>query len=75
MRPTVAPEKQLVPESLQKVISIPRSLHPPLKWCLQEGNVLQGQPLDPLWACSENFTHASKERWGAHLGEHSASCI
>ena len=33
-----------VPESLEKVIPLPRSLHPHLQWWLKESNVLQGQP-------------------------------
>ena len=31
-----------VPESLEKVIPIPRSLHPHLQWWLKEDNVLTG---------------------------------
>ena len=34
-----------IPESLEKVIPLPRSLHPHLQWWLEEDNVLQGQPL------------------------------
>ena len=46
---TVALEEQLeVPESLEKVIPFPRSLHPHLRWWLEESNVLPGQPLHPL---------------------------
>ena len=60
-----------VPESLEKVIPIPRSLHPQLKW-LVESNVLPGQPLDPLKHALQIFTDASKEGWGAHLNEHTA---
>ena len=37
-----------VPESLEKVITVPRSLHPHLRWWLEESNVLPGQPLHPL---------------------------
>ena len=44
---TVASKKK-VPESLEKVIPIPRSLHPHLQWWLEESNVLQGQPLHPI---------------------------
>ena len=40
-----------VPETLEKVICIPRSLHPHLKRWLQKENILQGQPLHP-------FSHA-----------------
>ena len=44
-----------VPESLEKVIPVPRSLHPHLKWWLEESNVLPGQPTK---ACSADFyTH------------------
>ena len=45
-----------VPELLEKVIPIPRSL----QWWLKEENVLTGQPLQP------------KEGWGAHLNEYTA---
>ena len=58
-----------VPESLEKVIPIPRSLHPHLKWWLEESNVLPGQPLHPLKHALQIFTDASKEGWGAHLNE------
>ena len=34
-----------VPESLEKVIPVPRSLHPNLQWWLKEDDVLTGQPL------------------------------
>ena len=37
-----------VPESLEKVIQVPRSLHPHLQWWLKEDNVLTGQPLHPI---------------------------
>ena len=58
-----------IPESLQKMIPIPRSLHPHLQWWLEESNVLQGQPLHPLQHALQIFTDASKEGWGAHLNE------
>ena len=61
-----------VPESLEKVIPIPRSLHPHLEWWLDKHNVLQGQPLHPLTHALQIFTYASKEGWGAHLGERTA---
>ena len=58
-----------VPESLEKVIPLPRSLHPHLCWWLEESNVLQGQPLHPMRHALQIFTDASKEGWGAHLNE------
>ena len=61
-----------VPESLEKVISVPESLHPHLRWWLEESNVLLGQPLHPLKHALQIFTDASKEGWGAHLDEHTA---
>ena len=67
---TVASQKQL--ESAGSTGKGPRSLHPHLEWWLDESNVLQGQPLHPLKHALQIFTDASKERWGAHLGEHTA---
>ena len=58
-----------VPESLEKIIPLPRSLHPHLQWWLKESNVLQGQPLHPIKHALQIFTDASKEGWGAHLNE------
>ena len=58
-----------VPESLEKVIPLPRSLHPHLQWWLEESNVLQGQPLHPIKHALQIFTDASKEGWGADLNE------
>ena len=52
-----------VPESLEKVIPLPRSLHPHLQWWLEESNVLQGQPLHPIKHALQVFTDASKEGW------------
>ena len=62
-----------VPESLEKEIPVPRSLHPHLQWWTKETNVLQGQPLHPLHHALQVFTYASKEGWGAHLGDFTAS--
>ena len=61
-----------VPESLEKIIPLPRSLHPHLQWWLEEDNVLQGQPLHPVRHALRIFTDASKEGWGAHLNEFTA---
>ena len=63
---------QRVPESLEKVIPVPRSLHPHLKLWLEESNVLPGQLLHPLKHALQIFTDASKEGWGAHLNERTA---
>ena len=54
-----------VPESLEKVIPVPRSLHPHLRWWLEKSNVLPGQPLHPLKHALQIFTDASKG-WGTH---------
>ena len=61
-----------IPKSIEKVIPIPRSLHPHLQWWLQENNVLTGQPLHPIRHALQIFTDASKEGWGAHLNERTA---
>ena len=61
-----------IPESLEKVIPIPRSLHPHLQWWLQTNNVLAGQPLHPIKHALQIFTDASKEGWGTHLNERTA---
>ena len=72
-----------VPESLEKVIPIPRSLHPHLQWWLSENNVLTDQSLHPIKHALQIFTDTSKEGWGAQtnalqegLGHcQKASCI
>ena len=61
-----------IPESLEKVIPIPRSLHPHFQWWLKEDNVLTGQPLHPIKHALQIFTDASEEGWGAHLNERTA---
>ena len=61
-----------VPESLEKVIPIPWSLHPHLQWWVQEDNVLTGQPLHPIKHALQIFTDTSKEGWGADLNKHTA---
>ena len=61
-----------MPESLEKVIPIPRSLHPHLQWWLQGDNILTGQPLHPIKHALQIFTDASKEGWDAHLNERTA---
>ena len=64
-----------VPESLEKEIPVPRSLHPNLLWWTKETNDLQGQPLHPLHHAIQIFTDASKEGWGAHLGDFTTSGV
>ena len=61
-----------VPEILEKVIPVPRALHPHLDWWLNEDSVLRGQPLHPLSHALQLFTDASNEGWGAHLGDSTA---
>ena len=51
-----------VPESLEKVIPLPRSLHPHLQWWLEEDNVLQGQPLHRVKHALQILTDASKKK-------------
>ena len=58
-----------VPESLEKVILIPSSLHVHLRWWLDPTKVLSGQPLHPLQHALQLFTEASNEGWGSHLGD------
>ena len=64
-----------VPESLEKIIPVPLSLHPHLDWWLDKTNVLKGQPLHPLQHALQIFTDASNEGWGAHLGGSTARGI
>ena len=58
-----------VPESLEKIIPIPLSLHVHLRWWLSPDYVLSGQPLHPLQHALQLFPDASNEGWGAHLGD------
>ena len=55
-----------------KVIPVPMSLHPHLRWWLEESIVLQGQPLHPPKHALQLFKDASKEGWGAHLNDHTS---
>ena len=63
------------PESLEKVIPIPSSLHVHLRWWLDPTKVLLGQPLHPLQHALQLFTDASNEGWGAHLGNYMAKGV
>ena len=49
-----------VPESPQKVIPVPRSLHPYLRWWRKDGGGKM---------CLQILTDTSQEGWGAHLNE------
>ena len=55
-----------VPESLEKAIPVPNSLHPHLRWWLEESNVLVDQPLHPLKHALQIFTDI-KRRVGRSL--------
>ena len=55
-----------IPGSLEKVIPIPRSLHPHLQWWLKEDNVLTGQPLHPIKHALQIFRRI-KRRVGCSL--------
>ena len=63
------------PESLEKVIPIPPSLHVHLRRWLDPAKVLSGQPLHPLQHALQLFTDASNEGWGAHLGDYMAKGV
>ena len=58
---SVAAQTELETIFTRKVIPIPKSLHPHLKWWLEEDNVLQGQPSHQLNNALQVFTDASKE--------------
>ena len=64
-----------IPESLEKLIPIPRSIHHHLRWWLEQDHVLLGQPLHPLQHALQIFTGTSNEGWGAHLGNHTAQGV
>ena len=68
---TVALQKQLEdPRVIEKVIPVPRTLHPHKKWWLEESEMLQGQPLHPLKHALQLFTDSSKEGWSIHSNDH-----
>ena len=70
---TVTLEEQLEGTRVtRKGDTLPRSLHPHLKWWLEESNVLPGQQLHPLKHALQIFTDASKEGWSAHLNKGTA---
>ena len=58
-----------VPESLEKEIPVPKSLHEHLLWWTKDTNVLQGQPLQsaPLTSCHSGLYRRLKRRLGCSL--------
>ena len=64
-----------VPESLKKLIPIPKSLYPHLCWWLKEKSVLSGQPLHSFRHADQIFTDASNEDCGTHLGDFTTKSI
>ena len=56
-----------IPQSVEKVIPIPRSLHLHLNWWLQDVNVYQGQTLHPRSHALLIFTDTSREGWDTNL--------
>ena len=67
-----ATEKLTATEIFEKIIPLPKSLHPHLEWWMDGRNILRGQPLHPLSHALQMFTDASNEGWGAHLGDSTA---
>ena len=61
-----------VPEPLERLIPLPKSLHAHLRWWLDPNKVLKGQPLHPLRHTLQLFTDSSDEGWGAHLADYTA---
>ena len=51
-----------IPESMEKEIPIPRTLHPHLKWWTQGENVLPGQPLHPMLHAIQGLYRRLKRR-------------
>ena len=68
----MAPQNWRVPESLERVIPVPRSLHLHQKRLVGESNVLENQSLHPVKHALQLFTDASKEGLGAHLNDHTS---
>ena len=56
-----------VREVLEKVIPVPRSLHPHLDWWLDESNVLGGPTFAPSSTCSSAVYRRLKRRLGRTL--------
>ena len=61
-----------VPESLEKVFPIPRSLHPHLTMVAARGQCPYRQTIARNKHALQIFTDASTEGWGAHLNERTA---
>ena len=56
-----------VPESLEKVIPLPRSLHPHLQWWLEKSNVHPRSTITPNKTCSASLYRRIKRRVGRSL--------
>ena len=70
---TVAPRKQLEDARIiRKGDHNPKVIPSPSK-VVSGSNVLPGQPLHPLKHALQIFTDKSKEGWGAHISERTAS--
>jgi len=61
-----------IPESLEKLIPVPTSLHPHLRWWLDRDRLTLGQPLHPVAHTRQIFTDASHQGWGAHMDDQTA---
>ena len=57
---------------MEKVIPVPVTLHPHLKWWLSRDKVMGGQLLHPMSHALQVFTDASTEGWGAYLDDRTA---
>ena len=55
-----------VPESLEKVIQVPRSLHPPFTMVAEGRQCTYRPTITPNKHALQIFTDASIEGWGAH---------
>ena len=61
-----------VPESLEKVIQVPRFLHPRFTMVAEGRQCTYRPTITPNKHALQIFTDASIEGWGAHLNEHTA---
>ena len=59
--------------NLKQPITISAQDRVQLWWWGRPANILSGRPLTPFSVQHTLFTDASKEGWGAHIGDHTAS--